>query len=62
MSKENLSEVTLPTNKRKIETNSWNEDEFLEEVDAEALEYYYDEVLGAYDEDEKGEVKDGYDF
>ena len=35
MSKENLSEVTLPTNKRKIETNSWNEDEFLEEVDAE---------------------------
>ena len=55
MSKENLSEVTLPTNKRKIETNSWNEDEFLEEVDAEALEYYYDE-------DEKGEVNDGYDF
>lgn len=53
MSKENLSEVTLPTNKRKIETNSWNEDEFLEEVDAEALEYYYDEVLGAYDEDER---------
>ena len=62
MSKENLSEVTLPTNKRKIETNSWNEDEFLEEVDAEALEYYYDEVLGAYDGDEKGEVNDGYDF
>ena len=39
MSKENLSEVTLPTNKRKIETNSWNEDEFLEEVDAEAVSY-----------------------
>lgn len=36
--------------------------EWHEEFESEAIDYYYDEMLGDYDEDDKNEVNDGYDF
>ena len=39
--------------------NECDENELLE---SEAIDYYYDEMLGDYDEDDKNEVNDGYDF
>ena len=42
--------------------NECDENELLEEFEPEASNYYYDEMLGDYDEDDKNEVNDGYDF
>ena len=42
--------------------NECDENELLEEFESEAIDYYYDEMLGDYDEDDKNEVNDGYDF
>lgn len=42
--------------------NECDENELLEEFESEAIDYCYDEMLGDYDEDDKNEVNDGYDF
>ncbi len=56
----------MEINKRKTKTNSWenecDENELLKEFETEAMEYYYDEIIESYGEDEKGEVNDSYDF
>lgn len=34
----------------------------MDELEQEALDYFYEELESYYDEDEQGETYDGYDF
>lgn len=34
----------------------------MDELEQEALDYFYEELENYYDEDEQGEIYDGYDF